>query len=73
MAHNYLFDVKLFASIRVEAESEAAARACLREMFDCACISDYGVAENGVVTYPSEASMDGEADLVEVDGEDPEA
>lgn len=63
----YLFDVKLFASIRLRAESEAAARKCLAEVLDCA---DLSVCHGGVdMADTFEASMDGEADLIEIDGE----
>lgn len=64
--HEYLFDVKLFASVRINAESEEAALAWLRDN-DCAAIS-FGFDDSGQVVS-GEASMDGEADLMEVDGE----
>lgn len=70
MAHEYLFDVKLFASIRVVADTEAEARAWLREHLDCAD-ANFGSDEGAPIV--AEASMDGEADLIEVDGEDPDA
>lgn len=58
----YLFDVKLFAAIRVRADDEAAARAILSDTISG------GICE--LDGLPFEASMDGEADLLEVDGVD---
>lgn len=55
--HEYLFDVKLFASVRVMASSEAAARKLLDEMDPVDDMLLFG------------ASIDGEADLIEIDGE----
>lgn len=65
-AHEYLFDVKLFTSFRFTAANEAEARRLLAEALDCASINAGQV--NGQ-TLLGEASMDGDADLVEVDGE----
>jgi hypothetical protein len=67
--HEYLFDVKLFAAIRVKAASQQIARALLKEHID-------GMSCNGGA-WPNgepilfEASMDDEEgdDLIEVDGE----
>ena len=64
MTHEYLFDVKLFASIRVRAASEKEARAILDECLDCAELS---VMSGGKLEPTFEASMDGEPDLVDDD------
>lgn len=63
----YLFDVKLFASVRVEAESEDAARKLLAETLDGASCNAGAWPDGAPVLF--EASLDGEADLMEVDGE----
>jgi hypothetical protein len=69
--HNYLFDVKLWASIRLDAPDEVTARARLDAMLNTASFSVYD--EDGGQTVTFEASTEGDADLVEVDGEDPDA
>ena len=66
--NEYLFDVKLFASVRVKAEDENAARKMLNDVFDCADINAGAWPNGDPVT--GEASQDGEADLIEVNGED---
>lgn len=58
--HEYLFDVKLFASVRIKAETVAEARAKIEEL-DCASVSF-----NDCIT--GEASTDGTGYLIEVDG-----
>jgi hypothetical protein len=63
----YAFDVKLFAAIRVKASSEGAARAMLVERLDCAD-ANFGCWPNGDPIL-AEASIDGDADLYEIDGE----
>jgi hypothetical protein len=63
----YLFDVKLFAAIRVNAENETDARQMLCEALDCAS-ANFGAWPNGDPIL-AEASQDGEADLMEIDGE----
>lgn len=63
----YAFDVKLFAFIRVRAADEAEARRMLAEAFDCAD-ANFGAWPNGD-PITAEASIDGDADLMEVDGE----
>ena len=73
--HEYLFDVKFFAAIRVRADSETEARAMLRAELDC-CTANFGPwgsgpDEGGLIL--GEASQDGDADLVEVDGAVPGA
>lgn len=70
MSHEFLFDVKLFAAIRVTAASEAEARQKLAGALDCAD-TNFGAWPDGTPIL-AEASMDGDADLQEVDGEDPD-
>ena len=67
--HEYLFDVKLFASIRVKANSEAEARAMMIEALECAD-ANFGAWPNGDPIL-AEASLDEPAndELVEIDGE----
>jgi hypothetical protein len=69
--HEYLFDLKLFASVRVKAESEAAARALIAAHIHCADVN-FGAWPDGSPIL-GEASVDGEADLMEIDGEAPDA
>lgn len=59
----YLFDVKLFASVSVVAQSLDEAKAILSSHLDCGTIAL--VAEGEPALY-AEASADGEPDLVEV-------
>lgn len=66
--NEYLFDVKLFASVRVQARSIPAAREKLRAAFDCASINA-GAWPNGDPIL-GEASQDGAADLIEINGRD---
>ena len=65
MTTDYTFDVKLWATARVRAESEQEARAKLAKVADCMDISM--VTPDGV-TF-TEASAEGDADLIEIDGE----
>lgn len=67
--HEYLFDVKLFAAVRVTAENAEEARAMIRDQLECAD-TNFGTWDNGDPIC-AEASLDGELDLVEVDGETP--
>ena len=62
-AKEFLFDVKMFASIRVKATSEREARRMLGEALDCAD-SNLGSWPNGDPIL-CEMSRDGAADLVE--------
>lgn len=64
---NYLFDVKLWAAVRLDAPDEATARATLNRLLDCAMVTV--TAEQGLESLTFEASTEGEADLVEVDGQ----
>lgn len=69
MLKEYLFDVKMFASMRVKADSEAEARRMLKAELAC--------AEANLGSWPDgspilcEISMDDESggELIEVDGE----
>ena len=65
--HEYLFDAKLFTSLRITAPSERDARRTLAEMLDCATVN-CGSLECGSPLV-GEASLDGYLELVEVDGE----
>lgn len=72
MTHEYLFDVKLFAAIRIKATTEDEARKILSAALNCANVN-FGAQPNGDPIL-GEASLydDGEPDLVEIDGEEPE-
>lgn len=63
----YAFYVKLFATIRVEAETENEARAMLAD--HCVCMECNGGAWPNGDPILFEASTDGVADLIEVNGE----
>lgn len=65
MLHEYLFDVTLLASFRFKATNVAEARRLLRDALDSASIN---AGEVNGQTLLGEASMEGEADLAEVDG-----
>lgn len=68
--HEYMFDVKLFASIRVKATTERWARDMLKDAIDCAT-ANLGEWPNGDPII-CEVSLDDEPDnnpLIEIDGE----
>jgi hypothetical protein len=65
--HEYAFDVKLLAAIRVKAKSLDEARAMLNEHLQCAD-ANFGAWPDGT-PINAEASIDGDGDLYEVDGE----
>lgn len=66
--HEYMFDVKLWTVARVTAANEKEAREKLHAVVDCVDLSGTpGTADNGVTL--TEASTEGEADLIEIDGE----
>lgn len=69
MAHEYTFDVKLFAVIRVRAASESEARKMLTAALDAAD-ANFGAWPDGSPIL-AEASLDhdGHDELIEVDGE----
>lgn len=72
---NFLFDIRLNASFRLDAASEAEARAMLTEALDCAFCNAGHYPDGSPVLF--EASIDGDdcendgIELVEVDGEAP--
>lgn len=68
--HEYLFDVKLFASVRVTAENENEARKKLERLLTTADVAVTDPDDGGDNVHYFEASVDGEADLMEIDGED---
>lgn len=63
----YAFDVKLFAAIRVKADSETAARKLIQDHID-ATTANLGAWPNGDPII-CEVSTDGVHDLYEIDGE----
>lgn len=63
----YAFDITLFAAIRVRADSLEEAEELVRESLDCASVNA-GAWPNGEPIL-FEASVAGELDLYEVDGE----
>ena len=65
--HEYLFDVKLFASLRIKARNERTARRMLAELLDCATVNCGALPDGSPLA--GEASVDGELELIEVDGE----
>ncbi|WP_444668373.1 hypothetical protein [Cereibacter changlensis] len=66
-AQNYLFDLRLMASVRVQATSRAEARRMIAEAFTAAD-GNFGAWPNGD-PITAEAAMDGTADLIEINGE----
>ena len=76
MTHEYAFDVKMWAVVRVKAENQKRAEEIVREFADCMDISLWADARNhdGLngeeeIRF-TEASAEGEPDLLEMDGED---
>lgn len=69
--HEYLFDVKLFAAIRVKARTEVEARELMKSCID-ANTANLGAWPNGDPIV-CEVSLDEPEndELVEIDGEDP--
>lgn len=66
MVHEFLFDVRLCASFRIKSANASEARRLLAEALDCASIN---AGEINGHTLIGEASLDGDAVLVESDGE----
>lgn len=67
-SHEYAFDVKLFAAVRIKAESEGAARGILMDNLQCADCNGGSWPNGDPIIF--EASVDdGEPYLYEVDGE----
>lgn len=63
----YTFDVKLFATMRVKAATLNEARAILNEAADCLDCNGGAWPDGTPILF--EAGQDGEADLIEIDGE----
>jgi hypothetical protein len=63
----FTFDVKAFAIVRVKAKDEAAARAMLEPFCDFLTGNPWRDGDSSAVA--DSVAMDGEADLLEVDGE----
>ena len=64
---NFTFDVKLFATVHVEAPDEKAARAALDEGVGDTLEGTSWLHKDGRTMFVNSASQDGEADLVEDD------
>jgi len=62
--HEYLFDVKLFAALRITASNEQDARRILVSVLDCATINCGALPDGSPLV--GEATVDGEFDLVDV-------
>lgn len=67
MTHNYLFDVKLFATVRIDASTQAEAENHLRRLLDCATCNAGELPDGSPLII--DISIDGDLDLVETDGE----
>jgi hypothetical protein len=70
MDHEYLYDVKLFASLRIRATDRKSADAKIRDLLDCAT-ANFGWDNEFGRPLIGEVSLDTEdgAELIEVDGE----
>ncbi|MDR3425524.1 MAG: hypothetical protein P4M13_10720 [Alphaproteobacteria bacterium] len=66
MRQEYAFDVKIFATLRVKAESQEEARAALAAAIDGG-EANFGSFPNGEPII-ADVCIDGEIDLIEVDG-----
>ena len=66
--HEYLFDVKMFAAIRVKAGNEKEARELVRECLECAD-ANFGAWPNGDPILGEASVDDDEMPLIEIDGE----
>lgn len=62
----YLFDVRLLATIRIKADSQVKAEATIRDILEAASCNAGSWPDGSPVLF--EASVDGKLDLVEVDG-----
>jgi hypothetical protein len=67
--HEYVFDVKLFAAIRVKAESEEQARAMLKSAFNCADCNAGSWPNGDPILFEASQDEPENDELVEVDGE----
>ena len=65
MTNEYAFDIKLLASVRVRAKNEREARELLARHFDCAYCNAGEWPDGRTILF--EASLDGDADLYEVE------
>ena len=63
----YAFDIKLFASVRVEAANEASARELVDDAFEVASCNGGCWPNGNPILF--EASIDGAADLFEIEDE----
>lgn len=66
--HEYLFDVKLFASLRITTPSVSEARSILNDVLGCATIN-CGALPDGSPLVGEASPDDGGFDLIEIDGE----
>ncbi len=66
--NEYLFDVKLWASIRIKAADEKHARRKLKELTYCAPVTTIDEELDEIVTFEV-STESGDEDLVEVNGE----
>lgn len=64
---SYTFDVKLFAMMTLKANSEAEARATLSEIVGCMDCNGGSWPDGTPILF--QASVDGESDLIEINGE----
>lgn len=67
--HEYLFDVKLFASVRVSASSEAEARAMLKNAFNCADCNAGAWPDGEPIVFEASLDEPENDELVAVDDE----
>ena len=67
LGHEFTFDVALAAVVRINAPDEETARTRLYETIDGAA-ADFGPAHDGEPLV-CEATIDGEPELVEINGE----
>lgn len=65
----YTFDVKLFATVHVDAPNETAARAAIDDAV-AGLVEGNRWRDKGTDLFINSASLDGEADLMQIDGED---
>ena len=65
--HEYAFDVRLYACIRVKAQTEEQARRLLRDCLDCAD-ANLGAWPDGSPILAEVSPDDSSPDLIEIDG-----
>lgn len=66
VGHEYMFDVRLFASIRVRATCPSEARKMLAKSLDCETVTLGKWPDGSPIN--AEVSADDDADLIQVDG-----